>query len=203
MGKSCSSDTSKDILPHYLRASTGSCHDFCKYGRNHAFEEKARRSFPRRIVQKLQDDQILAESQTEDKSTSVIKVKPSPNFKSPSANNPEIIKREVSTKSAVIQTPLLKEVLTKRMTPAGLLAKSFDSQSSMLREALAKKKSSAGLPLAKSFDGRSPVSREVLAKKKSSAGLPLTKSFDGQSPVSREVLAKKKVINWVTSDKII
>ncbi|KAB5516437.1 hypothetical protein DKX38_027085 [Salix brachista] len=192
MGKSSLSDTSKDILPHYLRASTGSCHDFCKYGRNHAFEEKARRSFPRRIVQKLQDDQILAESQTEDKSTSVIKVKPSPNFKSPSANNPEIIKREVSTKSVVIQTPLLKEVLTKRMTPTGLLAKSFDSQSSMLREALAKKKSSAGLPLAKSFDGRSPVSREVLAKKKSSAGLPLTKSYDGQSPVSREVLAKKK-----------
>ncbi|KAJ6734786.1 hypothetical protein OIU79_001953 [Salix purpurea] len=115
-----------------------------------------------------------------------------PISKSPSANNPEIIKREASTKSAVIQTPLLKEVLTKRMTPTGLLAKSFDSQSSMLREALAKKKSSAGLPLAKSFDGRSPVSREVLAKKKSSAGLPLTKSFDGQSPVSREVLAKKK-----------
>jgi len=192
MGKSSSSDTSKEILPHYLRASTGSCHDFCKYGRKHAFEEKARCSFPRRIIKKLPDDQSLAESQTEDYSTSVVKVKSSPNSISPSANSPEIIKREVSTKSVVSQTPLFKEVLTKRMTPAGLLARSFDSQSSMLREALAKKESSAGLPLAKSFDGQSPVSREVLAKKKSSAGLPLTKSFDGRSPVSREVLAKKK-----------
>ncbi|XP_039119112.1 uncharacterized protein LOC120255333 [Dioscorea cayenensis subsp. rotundata] len=30
-------------LPHYLRASSGSCHDYCKYGRKHAFEDKARR----------------------------------------------------------------------------------------------------------------------------------------------------------------
>ena len=201
MGKSSSSDTSKEILPHYLRASTGSCHDFCKYGRKHAFEEKARCSFPRRIIKKLPDDQSLAESQTEDYSTSVVKVKSSPNSKSPSANSPEIIKREVSTKSVVSQTPLFKEVLTKRMTPAGLLARSFDSQSSMLREALAKKESSAGSPLTKSFDGRSPVSREVLAKKKSSAGLPLTKSFDGQSPVSSEVLFKKMTLTQEVSTK--
>ena len=201
MGKSSSSDTSKEILPHYLRASTGSCHDFCKYGRKHAFEEKARCSFPRRIIKKLPDDQSLAESQTEDYSTSVVKVKSSPNSKSPSANSPEIIKREVSTKSVVSQTPLFKEVLTKRMTPAGLLARSFDSQSSMLREALAKKESSAGSPLTKSFDGRSPVSREVLAKKKSSAGSPLTKSFDGRSPVSSEVLFKKMTLTQEVSTK--
>ncbi|KAL5723052.1 hypothetical protein ACHQM5_006496 [Ranunculus cassubicifolius] len=30
-------------LPHYLRASTGSCHDACKYGTHHAFGEKERR----------------------------------------------------------------------------------------------------------------------------------------------------------------
>lgn len=201
MGKSSSLESSKEILPHYLRASTGSCHDFCKYGRKHAFEEKARRSFPRRIIKKLPDDQSLAESQTEDYSTSVVKVKSSPNSKSPSANSPEIIKREVSTKSVVRQTPLFKEVLTKRMTPTGLLARSFDSQSSMLREALAKKESSAGLPLAKSFDGQSLVSREVLAKKKSSAGLPLTKSFDGRSPVSSEVLLKKMTLTQEVSTK--
>lgn len=32
-----------DGIPHYLRASTGSCHDFCKYGRKHVFEAKKRR----------------------------------------------------------------------------------------------------------------------------------------------------------------
>lgn len=29
-------------VPHYLRASTGSCHDLCKHGRKHEFEEKVR-----------------------------------------------------------------------------------------------------------------------------------------------------------------
>jgi hypothetical protein len=192
MGKSSSSDTSKEILPHYLRASTGSCHDFCKYGRKHAFEEKARCSFPRRIIKKLPDDQSLAESQTEDYSTSVVKVKSSPNSKSPSANSPEIIKREVSTKSVVSQTPLFKEVLTKRMTPAGLLARSFDSQSSMLREALAKKESSAGSPLTKSFDGRSPVSSEVLFKKMTLTQEVSTKSADSQGSGPSEIWMRKK-----------
>ena len=192
MGKSSSSDTSKEILPHYLRASTGSCHDFCKYGRKHAFEEKARCSFPRRIIKKLPDDQSLAGSQTEDYSTSVVKVKSSPNSKSPSANSPEIIKREVSTKSVVSQTPLFKEVLTKRMTPAGLLARSFDSQSSMLREALAKKESSAGLPLAKSFDGQSPVSSEVLFKKMTLTQEVSTKSADSQGSGPSEIWMRKK-----------
>ena len=30
------------IAPHYLRASEGSCHDFCKYGKKHVFELKGR-----------------------------------------------------------------------------------------------------------------------------------------------------------------
>ncbi|KAK9119033.1 hypothetical protein Scep_017126 [Stephania cephalantha] len=34
------SNTREKILPQYLRASTGSCHDFCKYGRTHTFKEK-------------------------------------------------------------------------------------------------------------------------------------------------------------------
>lgn len=34
-------------VPHYLRASGGSCHDLCKYGRKHTFELKGkRRPFP-------------------------------------------------------------------------------------------------------------------------------------------------------------
>ncbi|KAK9107404.1 hypothetical protein Syun_023415 [Stephania yunnanensis] len=38
-GASPSNGTVK-ILPHYLRASTGSCHDFCKYGRKHEFDDE-------------------------------------------------------------------------------------------------------------------------------------------------------------------
>lgn len=32
----------KESIPNYLRASTGSCHDFCKYGIKHGFEAKKR-----------------------------------------------------------------------------------------------------------------------------------------------------------------
>ncbi|XP_075492874.1 uncharacterized protein LOC142530874 [Primulina tabacum] len=37
-------------VPHYLRASTGSCHDLCKHGRKHEFEEKARTPLRIRIA---------------------------------------------------------------------------------------------------------------------------------------------------------
>ncbi|ESW23280.1 hypothetical protein PHAVU_004G033600 [Phaseolus vulgaris] len=39
-------------IPNYLRASTGSCHDFCKYGKEHAFDLKERRSIPNRATRK-------------------------------------------------------------------------------------------------------------------------------------------------------
>ncbi|PHT93728.1 hypothetical protein T459_01610 [Capsicum annuum] len=39
-GKLNSPDSEQDIHPHYLRASTGSCHGFCKYGRKHSSESK-------------------------------------------------------------------------------------------------------------------------------------------------------------------
>ncbi|CAA7393493.1 unnamed protein product [Spirodela intermedia] len=39
--------TKEKVLPHYLTASAGSCHDFCKYGGNHTAELKGRdSSFP-------------------------------------------------------------------------------------------------------------------------------------------------------------
>ncbi|KAL6521702.1 hypothetical protein OROGR_018271 [Orobanche gracilis] len=41
--------TTKRRVPIYLRASTGSCHDICKYGKHHAFEEKPRESLRERI----------------------------------------------------------------------------------------------------------------------------------------------------------
>ncbi|KAK6128853.1 hypothetical protein DH2020_037419 [Rehmannia glutinosa] len=40
---------SQHRVPIYLRASTGSCHDICKYGRRHAFEEKPREPLWKRM----------------------------------------------------------------------------------------------------------------------------------------------------------
>ncbi|PHT26784.1 hypothetical protein CQW23_33614 [Capsicum baccatum] len=37
-GKLNAPDSGQNVIPHYLRASTGSCHDFCKYGRKHSSE---------------------------------------------------------------------------------------------------------------------------------------------------------------------
>lgn len=43
--------TTPKILPHYLRASTGSCHDFCKYGFGHVPEDaKQKNPFSERFA---------------------------------------------------------------------------------------------------------------------------------------------------------
>lgn len=51
-GKASSGNNEEKVVPHYLRASTGSCHDFCKYGRKHALEAKERSSIPKRAERK-------------------------------------------------------------------------------------------------------------------------------------------------------
>lgn len=101
MGKASSSDSGEKVLPRYLRASTGSCHDFCKYGRKHAFETKERRPIRKRITKPAAEDQspTITVMLPERKKTSVVKSKPSPTSKTSSSDVPEIIKREVSTKS--------------------------------------------------------------------------------------------------------
>ncbi|PHT28199.1 hypothetical protein CQW23_32221 [Capsicum baccatum] len=39
-GKLNAPDRGQDVIPHYLRASTGSCYDFYRYGKKHSSEEK-------------------------------------------------------------------------------------------------------------------------------------------------------------------
>nr|KYP40303.1 hypothetical protein KK1_038375 [Cajanus cajan] len=51
-GKASSGASVEKSVPNYLRASTGSCHDICKYGGKHAFELKERRSIPNRATRK-------------------------------------------------------------------------------------------------------------------------------------------------------
>lgn len=97
IGKPSSSNSGEKILPHYLRASTGSCHDFCKYGRKHAFEAKSRDPIPRKITKPSPDKQnntgVVVSA--ERKKTKVVKVKPSSDAKTHSPYPPEIIKREI------------------------------------------------------------------------------------------------------------
>ncbi|CAI9758683.1 unnamed protein product [Fraxinus pennsylvanica] len=56
-----SANNCQKSVPHYLRASTGSCHDFCKYGRKPAFEAKERRSIPKRTTKPPSSEQNSVE----------------------------------------------------------------------------------------------------------------------------------------------
>ncbi|KAK6913315.1 Calmodulin-binding domain, plant [Dillenia turbinata] len=64
---------------HHLRASTGSCHDFCKYGRKHEFEAKTRNPVPKRVPTSMTDSQNSVEKFVlpERKKSTVAKGKPS------------------------------------------------------------------------------------------------------------------------------
>lgn len=106
MGKASFSTSGEKVLPRYLRASTGSCHDFCKYGRKHATEAKERRPIQKRITKPAPDSRSPTVTVTVPprKKTSVVKSDPSPFLKrSLDIPEAEIIKREVSTKSPYVQ----------------------------------------------------------------------------------------------------
>ncbi|XP_038889780.1 uncharacterized protein LOC120079612 isoform X2 [Benincasa hispida] len=55
MGWTSYPNSGEKLMPNYLRASTGSCHDFCKYGRNHAFETKSRQPVSKNLARKSLD----------------------------------------------------------------------------------------------------------------------------------------------------
>ncbi|XP_027153181.1 uncharacterized protein LOC113753273 [Coffea eugenioides] len=71
------------VVPHYLRASTGSCHDFCKYGHKHAFEEKEMHPFRKGIIRTPIEKQnsALTASLVERKKVTVMRRMVSPGMK--------------------------------------------------------------------------------------------------------------------------
>ncbi|KAL0540664.1 hypothetical protein IC582_020674 [Cucumis melo] len=62
MGCTSYSNSVEKLVPNYLRASTGSCHDFCKYGRNHGFETKSRLPVRKNLGRKSLDGGISVDS---------------------------------------------------------------------------------------------------------------------------------------------
>ncbi|GLT77067.1 hypothetical protein SLA2020_486870 [Shorea laevis] len=131
VGSAVSSDSGKKILPHYLRASTGSCHDFCKYGKKHAFEEKARLPISKRIPKKPSGERSSVESLDlpQVKRTLAVKLKPSPDSRSHTPDSSEIIKREVSLKYPGSKIPRKHEVLSDKKTSLVNLRPSSNSKS--------------------------------------------------------------------------
>nr|XP_016495637.1 PREDICTED: uncharacterized protein LOC107814701 isoform X2 [Nicotiana tabacum] len=77
-GKLDSPDSVQDVLPHYMRASTGSCHDFCKYGRKHSSEAKPWHPLSKRKNKLLADEQSPTQTMVgEAKKGTAFKQKPS------------------------------------------------------------------------------------------------------------------------------
>ncbi|KAE9612630.1 hypothetical protein Lal_00005897 [Lupinus albus] len=50
--KASSENSNKKVVSRYLKPPTGSCHDICKYGREHAIGTKERRAIPDRATRK-------------------------------------------------------------------------------------------------------------------------------------------------------
>ncbi|KAL6139800.1 hypothetical protein ACLB2K_058101 [Fragaria x ananassa] len=113
---------SVEKVPHYLRASTGSCHDFCKYGRKDAFEEKERcptQVAPRRLSTISFDSHNSAESVVlpERKNISVIKLnhsRESKTFLPDTGTIAKQAKQQLPKRSADRKNGVGSELLTER-----------------------------------------------------------------------------------------
>lgn len=103
-GKASSGKRNEIIVPHYLRASTGSCHDFCKYGKEHAFASKERRSIPNRATRKQ-----LHQSSQESVGRVIAKSKISADSKPTSKMSTAVLEESVDSKPAKMPMVVLKE----------------------------------------------------------------------------------------------
>lgn len=102
--KASSGKSNEKIVPHYLRASTGSCHDFCKYGKEHAFASKERRSIPNRATRKQ-----LYQSSQESVGRVIAKSKISADSKPTSMMSTAVLEESVDSKLTKMPTVVLKE----------------------------------------------------------------------------------------------
>ncbi|KAL4366187.1 hypothetical protein GQ457_05G017230 [Hibiscus cannabinus] len=88
-------------IPHYLRASTGTCHDICKYGKKHESEEYAKHPFWKRNVKKPSDEPNLLRSLDlqQRKKTAATESKSFPNSRSHTPDLSDSFKLQLSTHS--------------------------------------------------------------------------------------------------------
>lgn len=99
-GKAGSGNNEEKVVPHYLRASTGSCHDFCKYGRKLALEAKKRSSIPKRAERKAlhQNSEVSIGGIT----TSVTKLRSSIDSELQISDSLDTIEQENATKGSEV-----------------------------------------------------------------------------------------------------
>ncbi|KAK7266496.1 hypothetical protein RIF29_19140 [Crotalaria pallida] len=127
--KASSGNSDEKIVPHYLRASTGSCHDVCKYGGVHKFNVKERRSIPSRATRKklhqsseesiggimMSVPRLTASVDSKPtKKMPVVKLTKSVEFKTMISDTSDANKEELQTKSSDNKKHIRNEGLIKR-----------------------------------------------------------------------------------------
>ncbi|RDX91818.1 hypothetical protein CR513_26143, partial [Mucuna pruriens] len=127
-GKASSGSSVEKTVPNYLRASTGSCHDFCKFGKKHGHESKERRSIPDRATRKqlhqssvdsvggamMSVTRLSASVDSKPTKMSTVKLKQSVDSKTWISDTSDIYKQELPTKSFGSQKEIGDEVLVNR-----------------------------------------------------------------------------------------
>ncbi|KAJ4962083.1 hypothetical protein NE237_021993 [Protea cynaroides] len=100
-GENSTSSSTRKIISRYLRASTGSCHDLCKYGRKQAFEDEPNHHFWRSFTTNVAigKNSVNSAIVLERKKKAAMKLRPSLDSNTQSANNSEIIKQEDQSSS--------------------------------------------------------------------------------------------------------
>ncbi|EOY03593.1 Plant calmodulin-binding protein-related, putative isoform 1 [Theobroma cacao] len=204
-----SANSGEKTLPRYLRASTGSCHDFCKYGKKHESEEKARHYFPKRIIKKPCDEPNSFESLDlpQRKETSAVKSKSFPNSRAHTPNTSNVIKLQVSKDPPDRKNSKIHEALSKKEKATVAKLKLKHSPNSRSRSYDISDVIKLEVPT-NSSDSKTPRKHEVLseAKQTSMAKLRLSPNLksrlsdapkfmqqDGSSSSERVQISSKEV----------
>ncbi|KAG2711033.1 hypothetical protein I3760_04G058500 [Carya illinoinensis] len=207
-GKVSSSNTGESILPHYLRASTGSCHDFCKYGRKHAFEEKERRSMLKRVVKKSFDSRnpVVTVALPRRKETLVIKLKPSHESQSYTSDTPWTIKHEASKQSLESQNPAERDVLVERKKKSGVEIKSSSYSKAPSHES---KSYSCDTPQTikrevskQSPDSQNQAESKLLVERKKKSGVKFKSSPSSKTHISHNPKTMKQEVSSTEKVKV-
>ncbi|GAU49009.1 hypothetical protein TSUD_284960 [Trifolium subterraneum] len=216
-GNASSGKGDEKVVPNYLRASTGSCHDLCKYGGEHAFVSK--RSIPNRATRKK-----LHQSAEESIGQVIAKSKPPVDSK-PTKMSTDVLKESIDSKPTKMSTVVHKELVdSKTQIPDAfdtngheLPSKSFDSQKHVANEVKVNRKKASSVEVKpSSFLIKSRTSPSTSLEISSSTDKELS-SLNGKemklsakhpTPLNSNRIAKNKVSSSLNSsegfdDKII
>ncbi|CAH2079855.1 unnamed protein product [Thlaspi arvense] len=165
-------------IPRYLRASTGSCHDICKYGKKQILVEKPWRSTAKKTFKKALDDD-LSESVKPGSSKTKKAMEVKKKNESSEMIKREVVKSQVSGVSSGMKKPEVLIIPSEDETPVKQVKKKVTS-SSKLRP--------SPDSVSRSVDALKPK-----ALTKSSSALATSKSKVNQEKVASSPVLKPKM----------